>query len=75
MAQAKTDVAWVPRGLRADRAALYLGLGTTKFRELVDKGTLPQPARIGGVVVWDRLALDAAFDGLTAANDNDDGWD
>ena len=31
-----------PRGLRADDAAAYLGMGKTKFLELVDKGMIPR---------------------------------
>ena len=31
-----------PRGLRADNAAAYLGMGKTKFLELVDKGVVPK---------------------------------
>ena len=47
-----------PRAMRADRAAAYLSMSRTKFLELVDKGKLPQPKRIEGVVFWDRQALD-----------------
>jgi predicted DNA-binding transcriptional regulator AlpA len=50
------------RGLRADYAAAYLGVGKTKFLELVDKGTIPRAVVIDGIKVWDRLDLDAAFD-------------
>lgn len=50
------------RGLRADRAAAYLGMGKTKFLELVEGGSLPKPVNLAGMKVWDRLDLDAAFD-------------
>lgn len=55
---------WPPRGMRAPDAALYIGIGKSKFFELVEVGRLPKPVRIDGCVVWDRLALDAAFDAL-----------
>jgi hypothetical protein len=47
--------------MKADRAAAYYDLSRTKFLELVDAGRLPQPKIIDGIRVWDRLALDAAF--------------
>lgn len=54
----------LPRGLRRPEAAAYVGLGETKFDELVKDGRMPRPKRIDGRVVWDRKALDAAFDAL-----------
>ena len=50
------------RGLRADRAAAYLGMGKTKFLELVDNGRMPKAVVIDGIKVWDRIELDAAFE-------------
>jgi excisionase family DNA binding protein len=55
-------LAYPPRLLRVDRAAAYLGMGTTTFLRLVESGKLPKPKRIGGVVAWDRLRLDAFVD-------------
>jgi len=55
------------RGLRADSAAAYLGMGKTKFLELVDKGTIPNPIDIEGIRIWDRFDLDAV---LEAAKEN-----
>jgi predicted DNA-binding transcriptional regulator AlpA len=55
-------LAYAPRGLRAERAAAYVGMGKTKFLELVDSGQMPVPVEIDGVKVWDRLDLDSAFD-------------
>jgi excisionase family DNA binding protein len=43
-------------------AATYLGISRTKFREMVNEGTLPKPINIGGCIRWDRLELDQAFD-------------
>ena len=53
-----------PRGLSRDEAAEYLGLGATLFDELVKQGTMPEPVKAGGRVVWDRFALDRAFEAL-----------
>ena len=39
-------------------------MGQTKFLELVEDGRLPKPRRIDKVVVWDRYALDNAFEAL-----------
>ena len=50
------------RGLRADSAAAYLGMGKTKFLELVDNGTIPRPASLGGIRIWDRFDLDAVLE-------------
>ena len=52
------------RGLRREEAAAYLGFSARKFDELIADGRMPRPKRIDGVVVWDLLALDRAFDAL-----------
>lgn len=54
-------IAWPPRGLSREEAARYIGIGTTKFDEMVGDGRMPRPKRIDGRKVWDRFALDAAF--------------
>jgi predicted DNA-binding transcriptional regulator AlpA len=51
-----------PRGLRADDAATYLGMGKTKFFELVEKGTMPRAFTIDNIKIWDRFDLDAVID-------------
>ena len=53
-----------PRGLRREPAAAYIGVGATKFDELVADGRMPQPKRIDGCTVWDRLEIDEAFAAL-----------
>ena len=63
-----------PRGLSRVQAAEYVGVGTTKFDELVSDGRMPQPKRIHGRMVWDRVQLDesfAALQGAVSANE----WD
>jgi predicted DNA-binding transcriptional regulator AlpA len=53
-----------PRGLRRDTAAAYVGVSPSKFDEWVSDGRMPKPKRVDGCVVWDRFALDQAFDAL-----------
>jgi hypothetical protein len=64
-----------PRGLSRVQAAEYIGVGPTKFDEMVADGRMPRPKRVDGRTVWDRTMLDEAFSALdedgTAANE----WD
>jgi hypothetical protein len=55
-----------PRGLRADDAAAYLGMGKTKFLELVDKGMIPRAFTIDTIKIRDRPDLDAVIDAAKA---------
>jgi excisionase family DNA binding protein len=48
-----------------DEAARYIGVGTSKFDEMVSDGRMPRPKRVDGRVIWDRLRLDAAFSDLS----------
>lgn len=57
-------IAVEPRGLSLLQAALYLGIGPTVFVALVRLGQMPQPKLIGPYRVWDRRALDEAFETL-----------
>lgn len=57
-------LSYPPRGMSRDEAARYIGVSATKFDDLVADGRMPQPKRIDGRVVWDRLRLDAAFSEL-----------
>ena len=66
------QLAYPPRAMRADRAAAYLGLSRSKFLELVNEGRMPKGVSVDKVVVWDRLALDLAFEELKSASDDDD---
>jgi predicted DNA-binding transcriptional regulator AlpA len=63
-------LAYPPKAMRADRAAAYLGMSRSSFLKLVDDGIMPKPTRINGMALWDRLALDVAFEAL-AAEDQD----
>lgn len=58
-------LAYPPRGMDVERAAAYVGLGKTKFLEMVEQGRMPKPVRIEEEMPrWDRLDLDAAFEDL-----------
>lgn len=64
----------LPRGLRAPDAAIYLGISRSKFLALVQEGKLPKPKQLDGCKVWDRFALDDAFDDLDS-DGGDNPWD
>ena len=66
-------IAYAPRGLSRDEAARYVGVGVTKFDEMVADGRMPRPKRIDKRVVWDRLKIEAAVSDLEDAVDN--AWD
>lgn len=64
------------RGLSREEAAMYIGIGATKFDEMLADGRMPPPRRIDGRKVWDVRELDLAFDALpveTAGNGTS--WD
>jgi predicted DNA-binding transcriptional regulator AlpA len=56
------------RGLSRDEAAMYIGVSTTKFDEMVADGRMPAPVRIDARQVWDIRSLDLAFDALPREN-------
>jgi predicted DNA-binding transcriptional regulator AlpA len=64
-AKLQDSLAYPPRGLRAPRAAAYVGMSETSFLALVTEGKMPRPKRAKGMMIWDRLELDAAFEALT----------
>ncbi|MCP1200097.1 AlpA family transcriptional regulator [Notoacmeibacter sp. MSK16QG-6] len=57
-------ISYPPRGLSRLEAARWVGVSATKFDEMVSDGEMPRPKKLGGRVVWDRYALDAAFSDL-----------
>ncbi|WP_045010699.1 hypothetical protein [Bradyrhizobium sp. LTSP849] len=59
---------------RADAAA-YIGVGASKFDQLVADGRMPQPKRVDACVIWDRFELDAAFDDLGKPVEASSDWD
>lgn len=68
----------VARGLSRAQAAAYIGVSPSLFDEMIRDGRMPAPKRMNARTVWDRLALDRAFDRLPggSADDAPDGeWD
>ena len=49
------------RGMSRTVAARYIGVGSTKFDEMVKDGRMPKPKQVDSRVIWDRWALDLAF--------------
>jgi len=73
MAPRKADIAArlpIRRGLGEAEAALYVGIGSTKFAQLVADGRMPRPRLIDGRRVWDIDDLDAAFRSLPVEGDH-----
>jgi predicted DNA-binding transcriptional regulator AlpA len=63
-------LSYPPRGMRANRAAAYLGMSTSSFNRLVDDKLMPSGKPIGGMVIWDRLELETAFENLNKPDDD-----
>lgn len=63
-----------PRGLSRAAAAAYVGVGVTKFDEMVEDGRMPTPKCIDSRKVWDIRALDQAFDALPGNDDSTVQW-
>lgn len=60
-------------GLSQEEAAAAIGLGATKFSEMVADGRMPKPRRIDGRRVWDVDELRLAFKSLPHDGDGEDG--
>ena len=64
------------RGLSREEAATYIGVGTSKFDEMVADGRMPSPRRADARKIWDVRDLDLAFDELPKDNAGvDASWD
>lgn len=64
----------IRRGLRRPDAAMYVGLGASKFDAMVKDGRMPKPKRVDGCVIWDVRELDLAFDNLPDDAEQEDTW-
>ena len=67
-----------PRGLSREAAAQYVGISVGKFDQMTKDGRMPKPIRIDGRKVWDRCAVDRAFDvlsGSASAPSVGEGWE
>ena len=61
----RRDPRWPdPRGLSREGAATYVGVSIGTFDLMVADGRMPKPKPINRRLVWDRYALDLAFDAL-----------
>jgi len=60
---------FIPRGLSRTAAAYYLGVGTSKFDEMVKDGRMPAPKMIDSRLIWDRWEIDLAFEELPYRGD------
>ncbi len=56
------------------QSAVFIGVGTTKFDEMVKDGRMPAPKRIDDRNVWGRQALEEAFVALPSDEDANP-WD
>jgi len=63
-----------PRGLSRVQAAEYIGVGPTKFDQMVNDGRMPKPKRIDTRLVWDRQRLDEAFAALGEPGESNIDW-
>lgn len=63
-------LAYPPRGLCREEAARYIGVGPTKFDEMVADGRMPKPKRIDSRTIWDRVSLDVHFSALSEEKDD-----
>ena len=68
MARSSDALSYPPRGMDRIEAARYIGLGVTKFDEMVSDGRMPKPKKVDARNVWDRIALDAAFTDLPSTD-------
>lgn len=83
MARGATHIAACPppeaRGLSREQSAAYVGIGTSLFDRMVQDGRMPRPKHMNSRTVWDRLALDRAFDALPSdaadAESPSNAWD
>ena len=53
-----------PRGLSRGQAAEYVGVGKSKYDEMVEDGRMPKPIRVDSRIIWDRVKIDEAFGAL-----------
>lgn len=64
-----------PKGLSREAAAYRIGVSPSMFDQLVDDGRMPKPKKINTKPVWDRDAVDLAFENLPDEDDSASQWD
>jgi hypothetical protein len=67
--QMNTPRVYPSRGRSREDAAEHIGVGETKFDQLVADGRMPEPRVIDGRVVWCVYELDEHFDRLPRRGD------
>ena len=60
----KREPRFLPRGMSRIEAADYIGVSPTLLDAMVRDGRMPGPKLINTRTVWDRFALDRAFEAL-----------
>ena len=60
-----------PRGLSRIRAAAYIGVSLNLWDTMVRDGRMPKPKRVDNRTIWDKVAVDRAFDRLDGGNATD----
>jgi hypothetical protein len=63
-----------PRGLSRVEAAAYIGVSAGKFDEMVADGRMPGAISVDSRRIWDRRAVDLAFDALGGVPEGNE-WD
>lgn len=64
------------RGVSQIEGAMYIGVSSSKFLQLVADGRMPRSAKVDGRKIWDLRAIDAAFDELLYGSETSDkSWD
>jgi predicted DNA-binding transcriptional regulator AlpA len=64
-----------PRGMSRIECASYVGVSPSLFDEMVRDDRMPGPKLINSRTVWDRIAVDRAFEQLPNRDQAaDDSW-
>lgn len=72
---ALSDIRPIPRrGLSREEAAMYIGVGATKFDAMVNDGRMPKPKKVDARKVWDVRQLDIAFEALPSEDGGGSSW-
>jgi hypothetical protein len=75
MARALSETRPVPRrGLSREESAMYIGVSPSLFDQMVADGRMPGPKLVNSRTIWDRWALDRAFETLPD-RDGRNPWD
>jgi hypothetical protein len=69
-----SEPSYAPRGMSRVQAAAYVGVSPSLFDVMVRDGRMPGPKLINSRTVWDRFALDRAFETLPD-RDSRNPWD